>query len=109
LGRIAEQIKGFPRSPSDKRELILGTFDRKFAGGGASLRFHCVGGAGHAYLEVKIESGHESAGTLQSAILSIPIEATAVDSFVLELRRMDATGMGKACLGSGRTSAATDN
>lgn len=47
LERIAESLRGFPTSNKDVRELLLGTFDPKFAGGGASMGFFCLDRAGH--------------------------------------------------------------
>src|SRR6266404_6342584 len=58
LEEAAAQLRGFPRNPSDSREIIFGNFDRKFAGGGVSMRFHCVDGAGHAYVEATIDSNY---------------------------------------------------
>jgi hypothetical protein len=85
LEKAASKLKGFPRSPTDTRELEFGSFDRKCAGGGVKMRFHCVDGAGHAYVEASIDSKYQTAGTVQTAILSMPIEASAVDTFVQQL------------------------
>ncbi len=48
LQDVAAQLRGFPKSPADTREVVLGSIDRKYAGGGMRMRFHCVDGAGHA-------------------------------------------------------------
>ena len=89
LHKAATQLQGFPRNPSDTRELIFGTFDRKCAGGGVSMRFHCTDSAGHAHVETRIDSSVLSGGTFQTVLLALPIEATAVDLFVRELQRME--------------------
>jgi hypothetical protein len=90
LGEVAAQLRGFPKSISDTREVMMGTFGTESAGGGMSMRFHCIDRSGHAYVETKIESDRDSEGRVQSATLLLPIEAVAVDSFVDDLRRLDA-------------------
>ena len=98
LEEAAAQLRGFPHNPSDRREIVFGTFDRKCAGGGINMRFHCIGGAGHSYVEATIDSNCESAGTVQTAVLSMPVEAAAVDVFVQELQRVGANRAGTAFL-----------
>lgn len=85
LEEIAARLKGFPASVSDRREITLGAFGPNTAGG-VEMQFYCADASGHAYVELKIESGSLSGKTVQSAILSLPIEAAAVDSFVDDLR-----------------------
>jgi hypothetical protein len=98
LEELANKLSGFPRDPKDVREVVLGSFGREFAGGAASLRFYCADRAGHSYLESKIESESESAGVVQYAIISMPIEAAAIDSFVIDLRRLERERSGTAIL-----------
>jgi hypothetical protein len=98
LEKAAALLRGYPRDPSDRRELTFGNFDRKCAGGGVRMRFHCVGGAGHSYVEATIDSNYESAGTIQTAILSMPVEASAIDVFVRELQTVGANRTGTAFL-----------
>ena len=50
------QLRGFPKNPADIRDVLFGNFDRKCAAGGVRMRFHCVDGAGHAYVEATIDS-----------------------------------------------------
>ena len=99
LREVAEKLEGFPRSPADKREVVFGNFGRKWAGGAVRLRFYCVDGAGHAYVESNIESGGQIAGVTQSVVLSLGIEPAALDSFVEDLRRLDKekTGTVRLC------------
>ena len=98
LGSIADAIRGFPRGTGDMREVTLGSLERKYAGGGVKLRFHCVDSPGHAFVEVMIDSNHPLGGTVQTALVSLPVEATAVDSFVEALVRMGTTHEGSARL-----------
>jgi hypothetical protein len=98
LKEIASRLSGFPTNPSDEREIVLGTFGREFAGGAARMRFYCADRAGHAYLESKIESEFESVGVVQNVVISMPIEAAAVDVFVEELGQMEAQASGTARL-----------
>lgn len=100
LEEVAEKLSGFPRSPADVREIVFGAFGRECAGGAASMRFYCMDQAGHAYVESRIESDVESAGVVQYAIISMPIEAAAIDSFVSDLRRLERGRSGTAVLKS---------
>lgn len=98
LGEAAAQLEGFPKTLSDVREVMLGAFGPEYAGGGVSMRFYCADGSGHSYVDSRIESDYESARKSQSAVLSLPIEAAAVDSFVEELRCLNAERKGAAHL-----------
>lgn len=98
LQRAAEKLRGFPQNPSDAREVVFGNFDRKFAAGGVRMRFHCVDGAGHAYIEATIDSNSLMGGTIQTAVLAVAVEATAVDTFVQGLERLERDRSGSAYL-----------
>jgi len=98
LKETAEKLEGFPRNPSDKREVVFGQFGPEWDGGGVRMRFYCADGAGHAYVESKIESGGQVAGVTQSVALSLRIEPAALDSFVEDLRRIDTEKTGIARL-----------
>jgi len=98
LQSAADRLRGFPKGPRDTREVIFGTFDRKCAGGGVKLCFHCIDGAGHAYVEAMIDSNSPSAGTIQTATLAMPVEAAAVDTFVQELQQLESDRAGTAHL-----------
>jgi hypothetical protein len=89
LEKIATQLSGFPKDSSDAREIVLGAFGPGTAGGAASMKFYCADRAGHAFVESKIESESESAGVVQCAVISMPIEAAALDAFVSELQRLE--------------------
>ena len=88
LEEASAKLKGFPKHPSDVRELMLGAFGPRFAGGGVSLRFYCADASGHAYVDTKIESETLPSRPVQYVNLSQPVEAAAVDSFVDELRQI---------------------
>jgi hypothetical protein len=98
LRDAAAQLRGFPKDPADTREVVFGNFDREFAGGGVRMRFHCVDGAGHAYVEATIDSNSKSGGTTQTVVLAMPVEAAAVDAFVHELERLEDARAGAAHL-----------
>jgi hypothetical protein len=95
---VGEKLADFPRSPADLHETILAAFGREFAGGAASVKFYCTDQAGHAYLEARIESEAESAGVVQYAIISMPVEPAAIDSFRNELRRLEKDRNGSVIL-----------
>jgi hypothetical protein len=90
LAESAEKLKGFPCNPSDKRILEFGAFGPKAAGGAATLSFYCRDSAGHASVEVKIESDDRERIPAQSVLLVATVEPAAVDSFVSDLRRLEA-------------------
>jgi hypothetical protein len=98
LAELAEKLRGFPNTPLDTRDFLLGAFGPESAGGGVGMRFHCIDGPGHAYAEAKIESSGDSVGTSQSVILSLPIEASAVESFIAALSGLQKTFAGVAFL-----------
>jgi hypothetical protein len=118
LKEAAEQLRGFPSAPTDTREVTFGQFDlgpvrvgqtdlNVFASG-ISMRFYCVNGAGHAYLDLRLQSdnregtslgpGERPGRTIQTVALVMRIEATAVDTFVQELLRLEANHSGAARL-----------
>ncbi|SRR6266567_7172080 len=98
LKEAATKIEGFPRHPSDKRELQFGVFGHKWAGGAVNMLFYCRDAAGHALVETKIESEHGATPKAESALFFVSVEATAVDVFVADLRRLEADRHGTAVL-----------
>jgi hypothetical protein len=101
LAAAGDLLRGFPKNSTDERCFQLGCLDRQYAGGGARLQFRCVDGAGHAFVEVMIDSNAKTAGTVQTAMVSLPIEAAAVDAFVVELEALEARRDGVAWLRGG--------
>jgi len=98
LAESAETLKSFPRNPSDKRALDFGKFGPDVAGGAATLNFYCADAAGHASVEVRIESDHREKIPVQSVLLIATVEPAAVDLFVSDLRRLEAEQRGTAFL-----------
>jgi hypothetical protein len=104
LAEIAGRLEGFPREPSDTREVQFGAVGPEWAGGAVSMRFYCKDAAGHAFVEARIESDYDGAHAAQSTHLFAAIEPSAVDTFVGELRRLETDMDGIAllrALGSG--------
>lgn len=98
LNEAATKIEGFPRHPSDNRELQFGAFGPEWAGGAVNMLFYCRDAAGHALVDARIESQHGGTPNAQSALFFLPVEATAVDAFVADLRRLETDGRGIAVL-----------
>jgi hypothetical protein len=98
LAEAATKVEGFPRHPLDKRELRFGAFGPEWAGGAVSMVFYCKDAAGHALVEARIESEHRGTPKAQSALFFAPVEATAVDALVADLRRLEADRRGTAVL-----------
>ena len=57
LTKMAEILRGFPANDSDIREVMLGTFDPKFADGGVSLRFFLTDRRGYAGEPCSVKAG----------------------------------------------------
>ena len=104
LAEAATSLEGFPQSLSDARELEFGAFGREFAGGCIHLRFFCKDGAGHAVVEVRIESederniGSNPERLPQTVHFYAEVEAAAVDEFVSGLRQLEENLSGVAPL-----------
>jgi hypothetical protein len=89
LAEFAGVLRGFPSSQSDTREFELGSFDAEFVGGGAGFRFFCLDSVGHASAEVRLRSDPKfKGGVSDNVLLHVPIEAAAIDSFVVQLERI---------------------
>jgi hypothetical protein len=87
LGALADAIEGFPRASTDLREFSLGGFGPSVAGGAVSLRFTCADRAGHAVVELRMESG-EQADRPETVRFSFGVEPASLDRFVRELRQV---------------------
>jgi hypothetical protein len=62
------------------------------------MNFYCGDSAGHALLEMRIEADHRGKSPAQAVILVAAIEAASVDTFVSDLRRLEADQRGTAFL-----------
>jgi len=92
LPKAADALSGFPSDAKDSRMIELGTFEHRMAGGGIHMRFFCVDSVGHAAVLTKLrDDGCKDMGEPQSAALYIPVEAGAIDSFVLQARSIGTT------------------
>jgi hypothetical protein len=101
IGRLEEaaaSLRGFPNNPFDTRDLTFKGLGTGHARGDVSLRFFCLGGAAHAWMEARIESAYDLTRPAQSVLLALPIEAAAIDVFVDQLHRLGATRSGVARL-----------
>lgn len=88
---LANILNGFPTRAHDIREFEFGTFDETYAGGGAKLRFYCVDSVGHSFAEVTLRhDSYRLGGAIDSAVFRIPVESSAIDSFVEQLKQMAA-------------------
>ena len=89
---MAHMLLGFPARPSDLREFQFGSFAKGVGGdGGVQLRFYCTDAAGHAAVEVRVETKSLPGRGISTACFGIPVEPAAVDVFVEQLGRMSAT------------------
>jgi hypothetical protein len=92
LSKLANTLSGFPSRPDDFRDFELGTFNPKYADGGARMHFYCSDAAGHAVVEVKLRGDAcNGMGEVESVALRIPIQAAAVDNFIQQLKALGKT------------------
>lgn len=98
LAEAALNLDGFPRSLSDRRQLQLGEFGPATAGGAATMHFYCKDSAGHALVEVRMESDQTQEIPAQTVFLVAAVEPAAIDSFVADLRRLEQDLRGTAYL-----------
>jgi len=99
LANAAEILNGFPSSVEDSRDVQLGAFDPKLAGGGISMSFRCVDSVGPAVAFIRLQAdGSRIRVEAESASLYIPVEAGSIDSFVAKARCIDETKGAKAYL-----------
>ena len=97
LAKAASKLMGFPGNLSDQRELKLGEFGPKTAGGAVNMRFYCEGRAGRAFVETTMESDYDGARA-ENAHFFAGVEPSAVDVFVSELQRVESQKCGAARL-----------
>ena len=89
FARLAQAACGFPSSSEDRRELEIGTFDARIAGGGAKLVLRCIDRAGHAVADVTVRADSGMNGSpAETASFAFPVEPAAIDDFVAALRTM---------------------
>jgi hypothetical protein len=90
LLEAARLIDGFPTTVADRRVMELGDLRAQPSFGSARLSFYCVDSSGHcgALGEFRwcLRSNRPSRD--ESATFFIPLEAAAVDRFVLQLREV---------------------
>ena len=99
LSNTAETLNSFPSNINDSRDVQLGVFEPKMAGGGISMSFRCVDSVGHAVLLVRLRAdGCKGPNDPESVCLYIPVEAGSIDSFVTQARSINETKGAKACL-----------
>lgn len=100
LANRAEASRGFPARDDDSRDFELGTLDPQHADGGIRMHFYCRDSRGHAAVDVQLRGDAcKALGEIESVALRIPIEPAGVDSFVAQVKQMDANEIGAlACL-----------
>ena len=95
LPRMAEVLNGFPNAASDFRDLELGTFNPAHADGGVCLHCYCKDSVGHAVIEVKLRGDAcKGLGEPESVALILPVEAASIDSFLTQVRAINAEQIG---------------
>lgn len=89
---LADAIRGFPKSSVDSREHELGTFDSHYAGGGVKIYMHCIDSAGHAAMEITMQTDSREttgmSGQPESVRLALLINAAEIDDFVADIEKI---------------------
>jgi len=89
LSNVAECLRGFPNDSSDTREVTLGAFGQKFAGGAVRLRLYCTDLAGHTTAEIAIEADYATSEVAETATVFAKFEPAALDDFLKELPELE--------------------
>jgi hypothetical protein len=95
LSELAAELAGFPASADDERTHEFGSREPSRAGGYVSLRFRCLDAAGHASIDISIEDDDQRFDA-ESARLSVPVQAAAIDRFTQALRTIESARSGEA-------------
>lgn len=98
LREAAAVLSQFPRSPSDSREVLIGSPGHLTGGEGLSMAFLCLDGAGHPAVHAKLRSGASCRGIAEQVELLLPVEPAGIDDFVKEILLLAQTKKGKASL-----------
>ncbi len=99
LPKAAEILSGFPLDIKDTRDVELGAFEPKLAGGGIHMSFRCVDSAGHAVVAARLRAdGCKGPAEPESVSLYVPVEAGSIDSFVAKAKSIDKMTGAKAYL-----------
>jgi len=98
LSNVAECLRGFPNDSSDTREVTLGAFGQKFAGGAVRLRLYCTDLAGHTTAEIPIEADYATSEVAETATVFAKFEPAALDDFLKELPELENRLSGDATL-----------
>lgn len=95
LPKMAETLKGFPRTTSDSRDLELGTFNPNPADGSVRLHCYCKDSVGHAVMEVRLRGDRcKGLGEPESVALQVPVDAAGIDSFLTQVGAMETERIG---------------
>jgi len=99
LAAAATLLAGFPEGLEDRREVIFGAFGPRSAGGGMSLKFACIDGAGHCQLHVRIEADYDRRELVAERVeMLCMFEPAALDQFVKQMRELNSSLTGSAVL-----------
>lgn len=94
LKAVAEELRGFPRDPTDSRRVELTE--------NVSFSFSVLDGVGHVMVKVELESdGFSKSVFCGKAMFNIGIEPAAIDDFVHQLADLTAdVGQSASLVGS---------
>lgn len=88
IARLAEGFRGFPISSDDRREIVLGSFNDHYSGGGARFLLR-TDTPGHVMIELRLRADSQvELGPVETVDLVVPVEAAAIDRFVAVLESM---------------------
>jgi hypothetical protein len=82
---VASALQGFPRSPSDRREVMLGSADPRAAGGYVKFVCSCFNRAGQPMFEFEL---NDKADRPRNVSAFLKVVAAEVDTFIRALRSL---------------------
>ena len=98
LADTASLLAGFPVGLKDRREVTLGAFGPRSAGGALNLTFSCIDGAGHCQLHLMVEADYDRRNAAERVEMFCAFEPAALDKFVEQMRGLDSSLTGSAVL-----------
>jgi hypothetical protein len=98
LADTATVLAGFPVDREDQREVTLGAFGPKCAGGAMKLNFSCIDSAGHCQVRLVIEDDYRQESLAQRVEMSCAFEPAALDRFVQQMHELNSSLTGSASL-----------
>jgi len=98
VSKLADGLRGFPRSLDERRVVEIGVADLAFTMEGARLDLYCTDSTGHLAMDVVVGDCLGFGGSQQRASFQVRFEAAALDDFVADLDAMEVVDGSRAVM-----------